>query len=404
MLVHWIWLSRLPVNDRTKAALVEHFSDPEDVYYADARALEDFPPEVRTALGNKDLQEANEILEQCREKRVSILTFADAGYPGRLKNIPDPPVVLYYCGVLPDFDGMATIAVVGTRSCTAYGIGIAKRLGYQIAKCGGLLVSGVADGIDGASMRGALSAGKPVVGIVGGGVDVVYPKNNRDLYEDLRQKGCLISEYPPGTEPIGWHFPRRNRIISGVSCGVLVVEAPKKSGALITARSALEQGRDVFVVPGNIDVPSCEGSNDLLREGAIAVKSGWDVVSEYENIYPVAVFTGGNQQSGYIDEVQKVKVAQKPQRPKEKPKAKPEKKDIDNGENIPYIGLNEKIPFLSGTEKEIIEQLHGGQRLVDEVIAGCSGNAGAVLAALTLLEIKGMVLRLPGKMIMLKGQ
>lgn len=402
MLVHWIWFAQLNIPDAAKTALMERFSDPEELYFSDISALEEISDSVREALEKKDLHDAEKILQACQDKRINILTFADSRYPGRLKNIADPPMVLYYKGYLPDFDGLAAIAVVGTRKCTAYGIGTAKRMGYQIAKCGGLVISGVADGIDGMAMRGALSADKPVVGVVGGGVDVVYPRNNRDLYTDLEKSGCLLSEYPPGEPPIAWHFPRRNRIISGLSCGVLVVEAPMKSGALITARDALEQGRDVFVVPGNIDVPSCEGSNSLLRDGAIAVRNGWDVVSEYENIYPVTKYLGGNLQAGYADEVERVKVAQKPERPKQKPKEP--KKDIDNGKNIPYIDLNEKMPFLSGTEKEIVEALRSGPRPTDEVIAQCTAASGAVLAALTLLEIKGLVARLPGKMLTLKAQ
>ena len=411
MLVHWIWFAQLALADHWKTALLEHFHDPEDVYFSDSAAMTalGLPPEAAEALKERDLTRAEEILEECGRLRVGILTYRDGAYPNRLRNIPDPPMVLYYQGCLPDFDRTAAIAVVGTRNCTAYGVGTAKRMGYQIAKCGGLVVSGVAEGIDGMAMRGALSAGKPVVGVLGCGVDVVYPKNNRDLYEDLRSTGCLLTEYPPGTPPVGWRFPRRNRILSGICCGVVVVEAPEKSGALITARRAADQGRDVFVVPGNIDVPSCAGSNALLREGAIAVSSGWDVVSEYENRYPVTKYTGGNRQTGYADEIPKpeqtgrVKVAQKAESPVPKPgkNEKGNKKDIDNGKNIPYSDWNDRISFLSETERNIVRILESGEAPVDEVIAGCEGQPGAVLAALTLLEIKGIVKRLPGKRVKL---
>ena len=190
--------------------------------------------------------------------------------------------------------------------------------------------------------------------------------------------------------------------MSGICCGILVVEAPEVSGALITARHAAEQGRDVFVVPGNVDVPSCEGSNALLREGAIAARSGWDVVGEYENQYPVKKYIGGGHQAAYSDEIKPLRVAEKPVRIPEKPKNTPDKKDIDKEENIPYSDWNEKISFLSGTEKSIVAFLEAGDKLVDEVIAGCGTNAGAVLAALTLLEIKGIVCRLPGKKVGLK--
>ena len=176
--------------------------------------------------------------------------------------------------------------MVGTRHASPYGMTTAKKMGYQITKCGGIVVSGMAYGIDGMAMKGALTAGAPVVGILGCGAEMVYPPSNRPLFSDVENYGCIMSEFPPGTPPVKWNFPKRNRIISGMSCGVLVVEAPEKSGALITARCAADQGRDVFVVPGNIDVPTFVGSNRLLRDGAIAVSSGWDILSEYQMQFP----------------------------------------------------------------------------------------------------------------------
>ena len=160
----------------------------------------------------------------------------------------------------------------------------------------------------------------------------------------------------------------------------------------------------MFVVPGNVDVPACRGSNALLREGAIAVSCGWDVVGEYENLYPVTKYTGGGRQTASYEEAETVRVAEKADRRPEKPRKAPDKKDIDKEENIPYSDWNDKISFLSGTERGIVEFLEAGERLVDEVIAGCGTNAGAVLAALTLLEIKGIVCRLPGKRVGLKGR
>jgi DNA processing protein len=154
----------------------------------------------------------------------------------------------------------------------------AKRMGYQIAKCGGIVVSGLAYGIDGMAMSGALTAGQKVIGVLGCGADIVYPKENRWLYRDVERYGCIMSEFVPGTPPHPWNFPKRNRVLSGMSCGVLVVEAPEKSGSLITANLAAEQGRDVFVVPGNIDMPGFVGSNRLLQEGAILAASSMAVI------------------------------------------------------------------------------------------------------------------------------
>lgn len=203
----------------------------------------------------------------------------------------------------------------------------------------------------------------------------------------------------------------RCRIISGLCCGVLVVEAPEKSGALITAGQAAEQGRDVFVVPGNIDVAPCAGSNALLRDGAIAVSSGWDVLSEYASQFPDKIHRkdSASRQTAYPDEVEAaaaeaearpLKVAQKPKLlDRMLPK---KKKEIDNGEAKPYIDAEVKRPTLSDTEETIVSQIRSGKTLVDDLIAETGMPAGALLAALTMLEVKGIITRLPGKRVQLK--
>ena len=419
MLVHWIWLATRPgMNDRVKAAVLEHFGDPEDAFYADSGAyqnVEGLTEEGAEALRDKSLSQAKKILAQCTDKDISILTYRDAAYPARLKNISDPPLVLYYKGRLPDFDGLPMIAVVGTREASGYGLTMAKRMGYQIARCGGAVVSGMAYGIDGVSMSGALSAGGIVIGVLGCGADIVYPLSNRGLFADVERRGCLLTEFPPGTPPQKWNFPKRNRIISGLSCGVLVVEAPAKSGALITARQAADQGRDVFVVPGNIDVPTCEGSNALLRDGAILVRSGWDVLSEYQALYPEQVrqFDQPGKQSAYPDEMERVRSETEKKPPKvaqnvrlldkmKAAKSSKDKKVIDNGENPPYIDVEKRLPELTADEQAVVEQLKQGQRLRDDVIAATELPAGKVAAALTMLEVKGVIRRLPGNMLELK--
>ncbi len=392
MLVHWIWLSTRPgLSDRAKVDIVARYGDPEDVYYADGESLkkiEELSPEGFDALRDKDLHLAQKILAQCADEDIHLLTYGDRAYPDRLKNIPDPPLVLYYKGRLPDFSERPAIGVVGTRKASVYGINVARRMGYQIARCGGIVVTGLAAGVDAAAANGALTAQKPVVGVLGCGLDVVYPASNRELFSNVERQGCLISEYPLGTPPAKWNFPRRNRIISGLSNGVLVVEAPARSGALITARQALEQGRDVFVVPGNIDVESCQGSNALMRDGAMAVTSGWDVLSEYQGMYP--------------DEVQPFeglpKQIQAPETFTEPPKTK---KIIDNGAPPPYI-VEKPALALTAEERAIVERLEPGKRSADDLIADIGGAAGKTLAMLTMLEIKGVIRRLPGNILELK--
>ena len=419
MLLHWIWLATRPsVSDRLKMELLQHFHDPEDIFYAEKDAfscIEELTQEAMESLQDKNLKPSQAIIKQCMEKNIHICTFHDGAYPARLKNISDPPVVLYYKGNLPDLDSVPAIAVVGTRDATAYGMNAAKRLGGQIAKCGGIVVSGLAAGIDGAAISGALSAGGMVIGVLGNGADVVYPLRNRGLFADTERYGCLISEFAPGTPPMKWNFPKRNRIISGLCNGVLVVEAPSKSGALITARQAADQGRDVFVVPGNIDVASCAGSNALLRDGAIAVSNGWDVVSEYEGLYPDAVrrYDRPIAGPGFTDEVMAVatetskplpKVAQKAKSPAKNTSSdkKNEKITVDKNENQPYIDIQDRLQGLTDQERSIAERITQDGRLVDDIIAEAGIPASSVLSCLTMLEIKGVVKRLPGKRVALK--
>ncbi len=419
MLVHWIWFAHRPgLSDRAKAALMEHFSDPEEIYYADSGAfdhLEFVTKEGREALQDKNLIPAEEILETCAREKLHILTYRDAGYCARLKNISDPPMVLYYKGHLPDWDASPVIGIVGTRKASAYGLTAAKRMGYQIGRCGGIVVSGMAFGIDGMAMSGALTAGQPVVGVLGCGADIVYPVSNRALFADTEQYGCILSEFAPGTPPMKYNFPRRNRIISGLSCGVLVVEAPERSGTLITARQALEQGRDVFAVPGNIDMPGFAGSNALLRDGAMLVSSGWDVVGEYEALYPdkIRKDSGPAHLTAYPEEVEQVaraaekplaKVAQKAVLPRAKQAKieKADKKTVDKAAQAPYSDGNKPKPKLSPDEQAIVDTLEKGERLVDDVIAETGLTTGKLLASLTMLELKGILRRLPGKRISLK--
>ena len=417
MLIHWIWFAtRTGMGDKTKAVLLSHFEDPEEIYFApelEFERFEELSAGAVESLADKSLLDAEEILEQCQQKKIHILTFQDAAYPARLKNIPDPPMVHYYRGTIPAFDELPVIGVVGTRKASAYGLTTAKRMGYQIAACGGCVVSGMATGIDGVAMKGALTAGGTVVGVLGCGADVVYPMSNRWLYADAEKYGCLLTEFPPGTPPVGRNFPRRNRIISGLSCGVLVVEAPEKSGALITARLSADQGRDVFVVPANIDVESAMGSNALMRDGAIPVSSGWDILSEYQYQFPgkvrrkqTTVTLTANAEELSREREEPMMVAQEPRKPKEKKEKKSlfRKKVIDNSEKSAYSDLKKTQTVLTADEQLIVDLLASGQRLADDVIAESGKAPGAVLASLTLLEVKGVIRRLPGRFLELTGK
>jgi DNA processing protein len=403
MLIHWLWYAlRTGMNNRDKLALLERFQTAEDIFNATASDYfrAGLQKNAAAALQDKDLSQARRIMAQCEEMGIGLVAFGDAQYPSRLKYIADPPMVLYYKGKLPDFGKTAAVGVVGTRKASVYGLQVAKRLGFQLGICGGMVISGMAEGIDEYATKGALLAGGKVIGVLGCGVDVVYPTKNRPLFAEMDRFGCLISEYPPGTPPYKWNFPQRNRIISGMSNGVLVVEAPEKSGALITARAALEQGRDVFVVPGNIDVASCAGSNALLREGATAVSHGWDILSEYAAVYGGALALRNIPEPAFDAEKPAPKVAQRPTLPAKKQEKT--KKPIDNGLNVAYSDKNDKLSGLSDGEQQLVRQLLAGERLVDDVIAGAGLNVAQAKAMLTMLEIKGVIASLPGGRLTLK--
>lgn len=396
MHLYWIWLSRLDLQPKQRLELLQRFHDPQEIYAAQEEAFDDLSVSAE-AVADKDLTKARQILAQCARKRIGIVTYGDSGYPRRLKNVEDPPLVLYYKGVLPNWESLPVIGVVGTRKASSYGLDMAKQLGYQIAAAGALLISGGALGIDAEAMTGALGAGQPAVAVLGCGVDVVYPKHNEALLAKTAEHGCLLSEYPPETPAWTWNFPRRNRIISGISNGVLVVEAPKKSGALITARYAMDQGRDVFVVPGNANTETCAGSNQLLRERTIPVFSGWDAVREYDALYPGML---SDRDSAYRPDAvpnMGTAAAQKKSAP-----PKIDKKSVDNREKSQYSVLNNALSALTEEEQKIVSCLTPQPQLLDEVLEKIPLPAGRVLSLLTVLALKGVVVNHPGKRISLK--
>ncbi len=391
MLVHWIWYALLPqVRSYEKRMLLEHFSDPEEIFHLTKEALdrcEDLTEETKTALMNRDLQEAEKILQSCRRKEIGLLTFGSDAYPRKLRNIDDPPMVLYYRGCLPDFEAQPVVAVVGTRKSSAYGMRTAAQMARQISDCGALVVTGGASGIDTAAMESVLNGDDRLVCVLGCGVDVAYPHCNKKLFDRTAETGCLLSEYPPATKPLRWNFPRRNRILSGISNGVLVVEAPVKSGALITAERAFAQGRDVFVVPGNINMESCAGSNALLQEYAAAACSGWDVVKDYASLYPGKIV----YKEALPVTVQEV---QNPVQPA-KPQKATDKKCVDITDATPYSKTSDLV--LTPEEQAVLDRVTEEAILIDDIISQVNVPAGRVLATLTMLALKGVVKNHPGR-------
>jgi len=364
--------------------LINFFGSAEDVYNADERDFLDIDgirAEDIKSLSEKDLMKSDKIIKDCNDTGCRIVIFKDSEYPDRLKNIYDSPLVIYVKGRLPYIDDEPVVGVVGTRLCTPYGITVAKNTGYKLSQSGITVVTGLAKGIDTAATVGALKGGTCVIGVVGTGLNIVYPSENKRIFDAVIKNGAIISEYPPGVRALQHHFPARNRLISGLSLGIAVIEAPKKSGALITATRALEQGRDVFALPGNVDATTCEGSNALLREGAIPFMSADDIIDEYIDHYPGKIHIL-NERSNKPDLSDL-----------SGDKTEGSKKSIDNNTKVDYIDLGNPVENLIGDEKLVVNAISNKSTCSDEIIIETQLPAQKVLAVLTVLEINGHIKR-----------
>lgn len=307
--------------------------------------------------------QADQLLENLYQSDAKIITLDDPNYPMLLKNIYDPPFVIFYRGTLPQEQDI-TIAMVGSRKATAYGRLIAETLAQDLGEKDAWVVSGMARGIDTASHRGCLKAGGKTIAVLGSGIDVIYPRENRSLYEEIILSGAVLSELPLGTPPLPQHFPARNRLISGLSKGVVVVEAAEKSGSLITVDFALEQGRDVFAIPGPVNSLLSRGTHKLIREGAKLVEKADDILEEYIEGYNEAASDGS-------------------------------KEDLGGGSRK----VKNQFDLFSFTqeEREILELMSTGNVHFDDIVKQAGLNAAELASLLTQWEIKGLIKQLPGK-------
>ncbi len=383
-LKYWLWLSSMRgLGQNRAAALIDALGTPENVYFAgedEWRAAAEIPEQALAGLRDKSTDRAERILELCDRTNTKILTMQDAAYPERLRALHAPPFVLYYKGQLLSFDEEAALGVVGTRNPTPYGQSVALKLSYQLAACGMVIVSGMAKGLDASAHMGALRAGKTTVAVLGSGPDVIYPAENRELYEDIVAAGLILSEYPPGTRGEGPHFPARNRIISGLSLGVLLIEAPPGSGALITASHALEQGRDVFAVPGSIDSRESAGCHSLIREGAILTTCAEDVCSEYRALFPHKIPQAAPNVPRHMPRVKT-------------PPTEPETPE----EETTVIDLTERVKDYEPDRQRILLAIGGSAMSADEIIEVTGLPAPLVLSELTMLELDGTVSQVAGR-------
>jgi DNA processing protein len=336
--------------------LLDRFKTPEAVFHAPLKDLmqieglgERVAGEIRKGPLEKAVKREFALLEKVGG---TILTLRDDAYPRRLKDIYDPPVLLYVRGELRREDELA-VAIVGSRKTSPYGRWFTEKIGQDLAGHGVTIVSGLARGIDSVAHIGALEGGGRTIAVLGCGIDVIYPSENRNLFQQIVGHGAVLSEFPMGSPPEGGHFPRRNRIISGLSIGVVIVQASAKSGSLITAKYALEQGREVFAVPGNVGAEGSRGTNQLIKEGAKLVESSADILEE--------VLPQWKRGEGITE------------------KAETPGRDLVGSEKILYELLGET-------------PLH-----IDAIIRESQLDPGKVSSVLLNLELKGLISQWPGK-------
>jgi DNA processing protein len=353
---YWIGLKAVPgIGNVAFRRLLERFDTPEAVLKASSVSLagiKGITPAVLEGIAAGGWRRFAD--EECRRLEAStarLVTYVSSDYPKSLFEIPDPPPFLYVKGELRSCE--LAIAIVGSRRATAYGLMTTGKFSEALANHGVCVVSGMARGVDTAAHKGALNTGGRSIGVLGCGVDKVYPPENRALFADMAEKGCLVSEFPLGTLPLAENFPRRNRIISGLSSGVLVVEAAEKSGSLITAQFALEHGRDVYAVPGNISFATSRGCNRLIKQGAKLADCVEDILE-----------------------------------------------DLPGGElaalDTPLFKPPPRTFALTPKEAAIYELLARSPLHIDDIISQTELTAGEVSSMLLHLELKGAVTPLPG--------
>ena len=380
-LQYLLWLTEVAALSPVKGVkLLEAFGTAKAVWQASVQQLEKcvkLEDNEKKRLQNRSLALPNQILGRCDLLNVQILTITQPEYPDRLRNIYDPPLVLYVRGKLPDFNALPAIAVVGQRKATPYGRLVAERLGFQLSCSGVVVVSGMAAGIDASAHSGALKGPTPTVAVFGTAIDQCYPSYHAALMRNILYGGAVISEYPPGKKTYSSAFPYRNRIISGLCLGVVVAEAPEKSGSLITAGLALDQGRDVYAVPGSVDSPASAGCNELIARGAKLVRDANDVLEEYVGLY---TFNQCTLEEPPVGEVTL---------PKPKPKSA-EPKPAAVGPTL--ADVYQPKPAAD----PVLEALEGILSL-EELCARCGMDTSQMLSKLTLLELQGKVRQLPGQ-------
>lgn len=412
--IYWIWLSLAvtPGSD-TFSKLIGKFGTPQAIYDADEADIigcigsksKDFD-----AVMNKNTDKAEEIFEYCERKNIGILTYGDDAFPTALRDINKPPVLLYYRGILPDFNKSCIIAMVGTRRLTDYGRRNAFAIGYDLASAGAVIVSGMAVGIDGVSHAGSLAAGGVNISFLGSGIDVCYPEQHKKLAREIVKNGCVMTEYAPGTRPERYHFPVRNRLIAGIACSAAVIEGRERSGAIITARYAKEFGKTVYALPGNVDNKTSEVTNLLIKNGAKLITSSTDIINDLEFVYTGIINPFNLKEKPDVrmnDVLSELEIAcvapgdnifsTYPTKKKNKKESKVNSEvEADSNEAVtPEISL-ENLNFDKDT-LNIYKRIPAGSECSVESLADDEYGLPKVMKALLKLEMGHFIIMLPGE-------
>lgn len=431
--LYYLWLQKAcGIASPMARVLLSHFDHSVISLYeaaeVDYAAVEGMTASLCQKLCDKSLRAAQEIRAYCQNEGVGLLVPDSPLYPKRLRQIPNPPMVLYYRGHLRPLDNEVCIAAIGTRKMTEYGSHTAYSLCYDLARAGVIVISGMAKGIDGMAHRGALDAGGYTVAVLGCGIDRAYPAEHKDLMEEIAFRGLVMTEYPPFTPPIGHHFPVRNRIISGLCQGAVVIEAPAKSGALITADRALKQGRDVFAIPGKLGEITSTGTNELIKNGARMVTGATDILLTYQESYPDKINLGRVEalrsrhfhnpieraaaplpytlrQRNEDEAIRRALMASEKQIASDREskakvketRAAPRKAERKAKEETPKVSAPFVIPeHLPSEQKALLSLLITEPMSADRLSVLLKRGVGDILSDLTILEIEGCVEARPG--------
>ena len=412
--LYWIWLSsRFGIASKEFPSFAEKLSDPYDVYRLTEEEIEQLSisERLKQRLCDKSLTDAYSTLKYCRTHKISIIGYNDKRYPKRLRDIEDPPVLLYCMGRMPDMDRKLCVGIVGTRKMSEYGKQSAYKISYELGAANVCVVSGMALGVDGVSACGAINAGGETVAVLGCGIAITYPKEHQMLKKAIAANGAVISEYPLFERPYPNNFPKRNRIISGLCKGVLVVEGTKGSGALITASLAVAQGREVFALPGKVDESNSDGPNELIRNGANVALCATDIINHYDFVYHDTINFGRLARAKSKSDLSEKDLSRYGVCAKNQGVTKTERTIVmeeepslrntlvsdkkEKIENPTVLSSETDIELLDEETKKLYRLLPDGSFSPDAVVSD-DMPIHRVMTGLTVLEINGLVLSFPG--------